>query len=70
MRLAPSSDWFNAFTSALIQGINGMAKSMDDFFWSANSLENLETVLDQFFEKCEELGVKNSTKKFKYGQQG
>ena len=32
MGLMPSSDWFNAFTSVLVRGIEGMSKSMDDFF--------------------------------------
>ena len=65
MRLAPSSDWFNAFTSALVQGVEGMSKSIDDFFGSANTLEKLEETLDQFLTKCEELGGNISTKKFK-----
>ena len=29
MGLAPSSDWFNAFTLALVQGIDGMSESME-----------------------------------------
>ena len=48
----------------LVQGIDGMSKSIDDFFGSANSLANLDKVLDKFLDKCEELGVKIFTKNF------
>ena len=51
MGLALSSNWFNAFTSALVQGVEGMSKSMDDFFESANTLEKLEETLDKFLTK-------------------
>ena len=44
-----------------------MNKSMDNFPATAESLEKLEKTLDQFLEKCKELGVKISTKKFKMG---
>ena len=44
-----------------------MNKSMDDFLATAESLEKLEKTLDQFLSKCEELGVKISTRKFKMG---
>ena len=61
MGLAPSSDWFNAFTSNLVQGIEGMSKSMDDFFGLANSLQKLEEALNKFLTKCKELVMKIST---------
>ena len=67
MGLGPSSEWFNAFTSALVQGIEGMSKSMEDFFGSANTLEKLGETLDQFLTKCEELGMKIFTKKNQNG---
>ena len=67
MGLAPSSDWFNSFTSTLVQGIEGMSKLMYDFLGTANSLDKLEEILDKFLGKCEELGVKISTKNFKMG---
>ena len=44
-----------------------MSKSMDDFFASANYLENVEKILDKFLDKCEELGLKIPTEKFKMG---
>ena len=44
-----------------------MNKSMDDFLGTADSLEKLEETLDKFLTKCEDLGVKISTKKFKMG---
>ena len=65
MGLAPSSDWFNSFTSVLVNGITGMNKSMDDFLGTAESLEKLEEVLEEFLRRCEELGVRMSIKKFK-----
>ena len=70
MGLAPSSYWFNTFMSALVQRIQGISKSMDYFFASANSLEKLEKTLDKFLRKCEELGVKIPMKKFKMGSKG
>ena len=67
MGLSPSSDWFNSFTAALLQGIEGMNKSMNAFLATAESLEKLEHTLDQNQTKCEELGVKISMKIFKMG---
>ena len=51
MGLAPSSDWFNRFTSAPVTGINGMNKSMDDFLATADSIEKLEDCLEKFLLK-------------------
>ena len=67
MGLAPSSDWFNSFTSILCQGIAGISKSMDDFLASNRTLQGLEQTLDTFFKRCQQLGVKISKKKFKTG---
>ena len=50
MGLAPSSDWFNSFTSVLVNGIEGMIKWMDDFLGHAESLEKLEEVLEEFLK--------------------
>ena len=51
MGLAPSSDWFNAFTSVLVNGIEGMNKSIDDFLTTAHKLKGLEETLKRFFQK-------------------
>ena len=65
MGLAPSSDWFNAFTQELVMNLDGVEKSMDDFLAKAPTLEKLEETLRKFFDNCKDLGVKISTKKFK-----
>ena len=62
--LAPSSDWFNAFTSVLVNGIEGMNKSMDHFLGHAESLAKLEETLETFLQRCKELGVRMTLKKF------
>ena len=67
MGLALLGDWFNRFTAALVTGIDGMNISMHDFLATANSIEKLEDCLEKFLMKCEDLGVKISTKKFKTG---
>ena len=67
MGLSPSSDLLNAITSALVDGLVGIEKSMDDFLAHVSSIKALEGILRKFFDYCKKLGVKMSTKKFQTG---
>ena len=60
MDLSPSSNWFNAFTAALVDGLVGVEKSMDDFLALTSSVKALEGFLRKFFDNCKKLGAKMS----------
>ena len=68
MGLAPSSDWFNLFTAALVNIIEGMNKLMDNFLAMSRSIQVLEDTLEKFLQKCNEIGVKIGIKKLKMGR--
>ena len=50
MGLSPSGDWFNMQTDKLILGLDNCLKSVDDLFFQAASVEDLESLLETFFQ--------------------
>ena len=65
MGLSPSGDWFNMQTDKLIIGLENCLKSVDDLFFQAASIEELEALLERFFKRGKENNVQISEKKFK-----
>ena len=66
--VSPSSDWFNNFTNVLVNDLGGLFKSVEDVLAGGETLEELDSVLSAFFERCKEHRVKMSTKMYKTGE--
>ena len=65
MGLAPTGDWFNFATDLVINGIDGLEKSVDDVLSTCESAEELENTLIKFLDRCKKHRVTLSRKKFK-----
>ena len=57
MGLAPTGDWFIFNTDLVINGIDGLEKSVDDVLATCESAEELEKILDTFLARCKEYRV-------------
>ena len=61
MGQAPLSDWFDAFPSVLVDSLEGLHSSFDDFLIVRKTLEELDVRMRQFIKRCKSHSVKLST---------
>ena len=52
-------------SDALVVGLDNVYKSVDDFLFQAESIDDLEVLLRKFFNNCRDENVQLSEKKFK-----